>query len=197
MSYFAFVLSLFVVINAFGTLPLFIGLLARYDAKTQRRIILRELTIALFILLLFNFFGDIILRILGISEPIIGIAGGTVLFLIALGMIFPKPHTTESPAQEPFIVPLATPIVAGPGAIAYVMVFAAETQNYWLSSLAIILAWVPSLCILLLASNIRHFVGEKGLLACERMGGMIISLIAVQMFSTGCVKLIKACFFQP
>ncbi len=196
MSFFAFVLSLFVVINALGNLPLFIGLLARYDVKTQRRIILRELTIALFILLLFNFFGDVILRILGISEPIIGIAGGTVLFLIALGMIFPKPHASESPAQEPFIVPLATPIIAGPGAIAYVMVFAAETQNYWLSTLAIILAWVPSLCILLLASNIKYFLGEKGLIACERMGGMIISLIAVQMFSTGCVKLIKACFFQ-
>ncbi len=195
MSFFGFVLSLFVVFNALGNLPLFIGLLARYDAKTQRRIILRELCIALFILLLFNFFGDAILKILGISEPIIGIAGGVVLFLIALGMIFPKSHPPEVPAQEPFIVPLATPIIAGPGAIAYVMLFAAETQNYWISTLAIILAWVPALCILLLASNIKYILGEKGLVACERMGGMIISLIAVQMFSTGCIKLIKVCFF--
>ena len=121
--------------------------------------------------------------------------GGVVLFLIALGMIFPKSHPPEVPAQEPFIVPLATPIIAGPGAIAYVMVFAAETQNYWISTLAIILAWVPALCILLLASNIKYVLGEKGLVACERMGGMIISLIAVQMFSTGCIKLIKVCFF--
>ena len=196
MSFFGFVLSLFVVINALGNLPLFVGLLARYDVKTQRRIILRELTIGLFILLLFDFFGEYILKILGISEPIIGIAGGTLLFLIALGMIFPKPHLQEAPAIEPFIVPLATPIIAGPGAIAYVMVFSADTQNVWLSSFGIILAWIPALAILLLASNIKYLLGEKGLVACERMGGMVISLIAVQMFSTGCVKLIKACFFE-
>lgn len=191
MPFYAIVLSLFFVLNALGNIPLFIGLLSRYELKRQRQIIIRELLIALGILLAFNFFGDDILQLLGISEPVIGVAGGIVLFIIALGMIFPKVEKAEIARQEPLIVPLATPIVAGPGSIATVMVYSEQFNNDWIMSAAIILAWIPTLILLLLSSNVKYLLGQRGLSACERLGGMIISLVAVQMFSSGVIKLIN------
>lgn len=115
MSIFARTLSLFFILNSLGNIPLFVALLGKYDVKKQRAIILRELLIALFILLLFNFFGDNVLQLLGISQSVLGVAGGTLLFIIALGMIFPRTSDQlEYKRSEPMIVPLATPIVAGP-----------------------------------------------------------------------------------
>jgi multiple antibiotic resistance protein len=191
MPFYAIVLSLFFVLNALGNIPLFLGLLGRYDMKRQRKIIIRELSIALFILLSFNFFGDKILQILGISQPIIGMAGGILLFIIALGMVFPKAEKTETSRHEPLIVPLAIPVVAGPGAITTVMVYAEQFSTPWTMTFAIILAWLPSLILLLLASNIKYFLGERGLAACERLGGMLISLLAVQMFSSGAIRIVQ------
>ena len=89
------------------------------------------------------------------------------------------------------IVPLATPIVAGPGSIATVMVYSEQLQNVWLASTIVILAWIPSFIILLLSSNIKYFLGHKGLLACQKLGGMLISLIAVQMICTGLGHLLR------
>lgn len=195
MPFYAIVLSLFFVLNALGNIPLFLGLLARFDPKRQRRIIIREMVIALFILFAFNFFGDDILNLLGISHAIIGIAGGILLFIIALGMIFPKDDKTEAPRQEPLIVPLATPIVAGPGAITTVMVYTQQASTPWIVTGAIFIAWFASLVLLFASSSIKYILGERGLAACERLGGMIISLLAVQMFTTGATHLIQdACF---
>lgn len=192
MSFFAMIFSLFFVMNALGNIPLFVGLLTRYDVKRQRQIIFRELLIALFILLLFNFFGDDVLKLLGISQPVIGVAGGTLLFIIALGMIFPRPvENHEMRRSEPLIVPLATPIVAGPGAISTVMVYAEQVHNVWWMATIILLAWLPTFIILLLSSNIKYLLGPKGLLACQKLGGMLISLIAVQMICTGVTSLLK------
>ncbi len=196
MAFWAKVLSLFLVMNAIGNIPLFVGLLARYDLKRQREIILRELSIALFILLLFNFFGDDILELLGISQPIIGIAGGILLFIIALSMIFPRERSEEISLRDPLIVPFAMPIIAGPGSITTVMIFADHIQNHWLMSLIIICAWIPSLLLLLAASNIKYLLGEKGLTACERLGGMLICLFAVQMFTSNAIDLVKKACFQ-
>lgn len=198
MSIFATVLSLFFVLNSLGNIPLFVGLLSKYEVKRQRKIILRELLIALFILLLFNFFGDDVLKMLGISQPVIGVAGGTLLFIIALGMIFPRQSDNqEDKRSEPLIVPLATPIVAGPGAIATVMVYSEHFQNVWLMMSIILMAWIPTFIILLLSSNIKYFLGKKGLLACQKLGGMLISLIAVQMICTGVMHLLQEAFHVP
>src|SRR5690348_10073549 len=90
-SFLTITAAIFFVLNATGQIPLFLAMLARFDQKRQCKIIIRELTIALAILLIFTFFGDAVLRILGITRPIIGMAGGILLFIISLGMIFPKP----------------------------------------------------------------------------------------------------------
>jgi len=190
-------ISLFVVMNALGNVPLFLGLLGRYEPEKQRKIIVRELMIALGILLIFNFLGNELLQFLGISQPIMGIAGGVLLFIIALGMIFPRQHASDTATHEPLIFPLAMPIVAGPGSITTVMIYAEKTMNPLLVGSAIALAWIPTALLLVASSHIKKFLGEKGLVACERLGGMLISLIAMQMITTGAVKLIQNSFLTP
>jgi multiple antibiotic resistance protein len=150
--------------------------------------------IALGVLLIFTFFGDELLHIMGISQAVIGISGGILLFIIALGMIFPKPEAVHTTREEPLIVPLSMPLVAGPGSISAVMVFAEHAQNNLLVAAALITAWIPTLLILMLSSNIRHFLGEKGLVACARLGGMILTLISVQMLTQGVIHLVHENF---
>ncbi len=197
MSVISVTTSLFFVLNALGNVPFFVGILNSYSAKKQRRIIVREMLIALFILVCFNFFGNEILKVLGIDQCVVGIAGGTLLFLIALSMIFPKKNHLKVPNREPFVFPLAIPAVAGPGAITAVMIYSQQAQGSFWMLLPIGLAWLCSSLILLASSNIKTFLGQKGLIACERLGGMVISLIAVQMFTTGVMglfdKSVKSC----
>ncbi|MBX7067583.1 MAG: MarC family protein [Parachlamydiales bacterium] len=196
-SFGAITAAIFFVLNATGQIPLFIGLLSRFDQKRQIMIITRELVIALMILLLFTFFGDFILHILGISRAIIAIAGGVLLFLISLTMIFPKAAADDLPkalTHEPMIVPLAIPIITGPGAISAVMLYAHDTGNPFLVAGAAITAWIPSLIILLLGSTIKQILGEKGLIAVERLGGMLVCLLGTQMFTNGTMTLVKDYF---
>ena len=199
MSFFTAAFSLFIVLNAIGNVPFFIALLSKFNVKKQRRIIFRELLIALFILILFNFFGDAVLSLLGISHPIIGIAGGILLFIIAIGMIFPRnsDKKAESPRSEPLIVPLAIPIIAGPGAIATVMIFAEQIRGPWMMIGIILAAWIPSTLILLASANIKNLLGQKGLTACQKLGGMLILLISVQMFTSGLMLLLQQAFHVP
>lgn len=187
--------AIFFVLNATGQVPLFLAMLARFDHKKQLMIITRELVIALGILLLFVFFGDDILKILGITRPIISIAGGVLLFLISLTMIFPKPNAPEQAlAQEPMIIPLAIPVITGPGSITTVMLYAHETGSSFLVAGATIAAWIPSLIILLLGSYIKKILGEKGLVAVERLGGMLVCLIGMQMLTSGLLLLVREYF---
>lgn len=183
--------SLFFVLNSLGNVPFFVGILSGYPVKRQRKIIAREMLIALFILLLFNFFGEEVLSVLGINRCVMGIAGGTLLFLISLSMIFPKPKTLKVPQREPFIFPLALPAVAGPGAITAVMIYSQQVTSPLMMVIPIFIAWLFTALVLIASSNIKLFLGQKGLTACERLGGMVISLIAVQMFTTGLVELLQ------
>lgn len=197
-SFGAITAAIFFVLNATGQIPLFLGLLSRFDQKRQLIIITRELVIALMILLLFTFFGDFILHVLGISRAIIAIAGGVLLFLISLTMIFPKSTAGEAKTQalthEPMIIPLAMPIITGPGAISAVMLYSHDTGNPFLVAGAAIAAWIPSLIILLLGSYIKQILGEKGLVAIERLGGMLVCLLGTQMLTNGLLGLIKDYF---
>jgi multiple antibiotic resistance protein len=194
MNIFSAATSLFFVLNALGNVPFFVGILSSYPVKKQRKIILREMVIALGILLAFNFFGEQILGVLGIDRCVVGIAGGTLLFIIALGLIFPKGKVPKAPNREPFIFPLAIPAVAGPGAITAVMIYSQQINNPYLMILPILFAWGCTSLVLLASSNIKTFLGQKGLMACERLGGMVISLISVQMITTGIMELIQTNF---
>ncbi|MBN2479191.1 MAG: MarC family protein [Parachlamydiales bacterium] len=199
MSFWDTAITIFFVFNSLGMVPVFVSILARYDQKKQMKIIVRELVIALIVLLAFTFFGSRILKSISISQSTVGIGGGLLLIIIALNMLFPKidPHAETSkkdvPGKEPFIIPLAIPGLAGPGSITAMMIFSSQAGPL-VASGAFILAWIPSFIIILAASYIKKFLGDKGILAVEKLGGMLISWIGIETLSKGVIDLVKANF---
>lgn len=179
---------LFLVMDPFGNIPLFLTALRTVDEQRHRHVIIREQLIALAVLILFMFSGRYLLDTLQISEPSLSIAGAIILFLISIKMIFPARGGVfdENIDEEPFIVPLAIPYVAGPSALASVLLIMSREPERWAEwVIALLLAWTLSGIILLVSSGLRRFLGERGLVAMERLMGMILTAIAVQMFMTG------------
>jgi multiple antibiotic resistance protein len=179
--------SLFLLLDPVGNIPVFLAHLKGLSPKRQRQIIFRELLIALAVIYLFMFLGQPLLHILNIDHHSVFISGGVILFIIALKMIFPKDdenHLSKT-TKEPFIVPLAIPLVAGPAILASLILYSAQVPSLAILSLAIIIAWGLSVVILLFSSNLSQLLGIRGILACERLMGLILTLIAVQMFFNG------------
>jgi multiple antibiotic resistance protein len=182
-------LTLFLVLDPFGNMVVFHTLLARVPAERRTRVLIRELLIAFAILLFFLFAGSLILSTLGIRPATLGISGGILLFLIALGMVFPaKSILHDTDTAEPFIVPIAVPMIAGPSAIALLLLLASKYPDGMASSaLAVLIAWGASAAILLVSPWFLRLLGRKGTQAMERLMGLLLILIAVQMFLDGVV----------
>jgi len=181
-------ITLVFVMDPVGNIPLFLSVLKDVDAKRRQWIIFRELLIALFILLTFLYGGDVLLNLLGLRQESISIAGAIILFLIALRMIFPSPHGImgETPDGEPFIVPLAIPAVAGPSTLAISMLLVASDPDRMIDwTIALVGAWAVSAALLLSAPLLLRALGNRGLIAMERLMGMILVIISVQMFFDG------------
>jgi len=188
MTLYTATITLFLVMDPLGNIPMFLAALNNVNPERRRQIILRETFIALLILLFFLFFGKYILEYMQISEPALGIAGGIILFLIAIRMIFPHEESNQEakPRAEPFIVPLAIPLIAGPSTMTIVMLLATTSpQHLGLWASALFLAWIPCTIILVFADFLRKILGERGLTAIERLMGMILTTMAIQMFLTG------------
>lgn len=181
-------LLLFLVMDPLGNIAVFLAALKNVHPSRQNRVVIRELLIALGVLVMFLFTGKYILQLLRISEPALGISGGVILLLIALRMIFPSPLKSlkEEVDSEPFIVPLAIPYVAGPSTLATELLLMSQEPQRWPEwLLALLLAWVANSVILYFASGFRKYLGEKGLIALERLMGMILVTVAVQMLVNG------------
>lgn len=179
---------LFLVIDPFGNITFFLSAVRAVPAHRRTRVILRELAIALAALVAFLFAGGRILRILGISEPALTVAGGIILLLISIKMVFPTARGTspEEVEGEPFIVPLAIPYVAGPSALSTVMFIMNREPDRWPEWLAAVgLAWLLSSAIILSSGLLGRFLGNRGLIALERLMGMVLVTISVQMLLSG------------
>lgn len=194
--FFSITFSLFILMNGIGNVPIFMAHLKEVPARKHKKIILREMTIALFVMLLFMFIGNYILSILSISRSSVFITGGIILFMLALQMIFPamQPDKTkkEPREKEPFIVPLAIPFVAGPGLLASIALFSSEQTSFFFLALAILSAWSASTIILLFSSVLAKILGKRGVLASERLMGLLLTLIAIQMFLNGLKEFIES-----
>ena len=183
------VVILLLVMDPLGNIPLFLSLLQNVPAARRRTVILRECAIAFALLLFFVFFGRYILDLLGLSSSSLNIAGGVILFLIALRLVFKHPEGVFGPEPqdaEPFIVPLAIPSIAGPSAIATVILMvsrAPERITDWIVALAV--ASAITLALLLTAERIARLLGRRGLAAVDRLMGLILTAIAVQMLLHG------------
>lgn len=177
------------VMDPLGNIPMFISVLQHVDESRRKLIIIREMIIALILLLAFLHFGGYIMSGLQISETSLHIAGGIVLFLIALRMIFPSSRATvtgDLPDHEPVIVPLATPLVAGPSAIATVMLLSTQNPDRMASwTLALVIAWAINFVVLVTSDFLRRQLGNRGLSAIERLMGMILVTLSIEMLMSG------------
>jgi len=179
--------TFFLMMDPIGNIPLYISSLKNLPPKRQRVVILREMLIALGVIVAFNFLGDGLFNFLKITQDTIKITGGIILFLIALKLIFPPNAKQADTAteEEPFIVPLAIPLVAGPSILAVVMVYAGQSESNLEIIAAIIMAWSASLSILIFSPLIARFLKQKGIIALERLMGLILVMLAIQMLSEG------------
>jgi multiple antibiotic resistance protein len=179
---------LFLVMDPLGNIPFFLTALKHVEPARQRRVVVRELLIALAVLVIFLFAGRYILELLHVSEPALTIAGGVILLLIAVRMIFPSAERPlqEDVSGEPFIVPLAIPYVAGPSALATELLLMSREPGRWPEwLLALVLAWSATSVIIFAASGLRYCLGHRGLIALERLMGMVLITVAVEMLLGG------------
>nr|WP_279588654.1 MarC family protein [Brooklawnia cerclae] len=181
-------MTLFLVMDPLGNVPLFLAALRNVAPARRRFVLTRELLIALGVMAIILFLGRGLMELLHVTQPALATAGGVILLLIAIRMVFPSPDRplAERVVDEPFIVPLAVPYVAGPSVLAIEIVLMQQMPGQWpLILLALVIAWAVSSAILLASSCLHRFLGERTLLATERLMGMILVIIAVQMMLGG------------
>jgi multiple antibiotic resistance protein len=185
----AAVVTLFLIMDPLGNIPPFLSILKTVPIERRRLVLLREIAFAYAVLLLFLFLGKYVLQFLHLEQATIGIAGGIVLFLIALRMVFPREGGVLGDDQlegEPFVVPLAIPLLVGPSTLAALLLLQrtspADTGSLLI---AVTIAWALSGCILLAATFLYRVLRERGLMAMERLMGMLLVMVAVQMLMNG------------
>jgi len=177
---------LFVVMDPFGNMVPINSLLSKYPNSARRKIIFRESLIALGILIAAVYGGRIVLDALGLEGHSLSISGGIVLFIIALGMLFPNRRTSleDDETDDPFIVPIAMPLIAGPSTISMVILFG-EKHPANTVAVAVLLSSLASILLLTASPRIFDFLGHRGARALERLMGMLLIMIAVQMTLDG------------
>lgn len=187
MPLFSIVLVLFLTMDPVGNLSSYLSMVNELNPKHQRWIIFRELLIALIVMLGFNYLGEYIFTILDLSETTVRLSSGVILFLIAVKILFTASDSLRAnlPKGEPFIFPLAIPLIAGPALMATIMLYAHLEPYQSVMVIAILTAWFLSVLIFLFARPIKQLLGLNGLMACERLIGMILVLVAVQRFLEG------------
>lgn len=181
-------LLLFLVMDPLGNVPLFLSLLKQVPPERRRRVLARELLIALGVLFAFLFGGQYLLDALDLRPESISITGGIILFLIGLKMIFPTPEGIfgEADAGEPYIVPMAIPLIAGPSTMATLLLLGREDPTRTIEwSIALMIAWLASAAILFGSTALYRLLGPRVLSALERLMGMLIVALAVQMTLDG------------
>lgn len=187
MSVFGIAFTFFLVTNPIGNTPAIVALVKDFSFDQQRKILIREALFALMIAIFFQFCGEKFLGALQIKNYAVTLCGGILLLLTALNMIFPQAHESSLalPKQAPFFVPIATPLLSGPGLMTIIMLYSAKEDNSLLILSAILLAWVGVIGVLASAPYLQKMIGQRGMLALEQLMGMILAMISMEMIVTG------------
>ncbi len=192
---FEIALPLFLIMDPLGNAAVCIGMLKGSTPRVMRSILLRELCIALGVIFLFYYLGDAMLALLDIRPSTLRLAGGMILLIISIKMIFPRDEGYVEQAQDPFIVPIAIPLIAGPSLLAAVMLYARKAETPFPGSssvlLGIISAWLLTAVIMLFTPELARILGKRGMRAAERLMGLILVLLAVQMLENGLMFFIQ------
>jgi MarC family membrane protein len=180
--------TLFLIMDPFGNIPVFLPILRRVPEHRRRAVLIRELLLALLVIVAFIFGGRYAMAFMGLREEAVSIAGGIILFLIALRMVFPSGKVpAESDLEgEPLLVPLAIPLIAGPSLLAVLLLFSSSGPGA-LSDLLLagLLAWAATFVVLLSSTFVVRFLTKRGVVAVERLMGMVLVALAVQLFLDG------------
>lgn len=188
------VILLTLVTDPFGNMPLVNAMLGGVAERRRRVVIARECLIAYGLLLAFMFGGQSFLALMHLSQTSLSIAGGVILFMIAIRMVFAKLDGTfgDKPGGEPFIVPLATPLIAGPSALATVMLMASrDPGQVGMWAAAITVTMLITTVVLLAGMKLHRWLGEHAMHAIERLMGLILTAIAVEMLLAGIREFVK------
>ncbi|MCB0705429.1 MAG: NAAT family transporter [Saprospiraceae bacterium] len=176
------------VLDPFGNVPLLLAILKGMDNRKRYRIIVREVFIGLAILLLFLFFGDDFLNIFHLETEAVSIAGGVIFFIFGLKMIFPNPsgEALFTSTEEPMVVPIAMPMIAGPSALATLILLSHNNPGksmdlFW----ALLIAWGISFLVFMASPMLYRVLRQRGLVALERFMGMLLLIMSIQMFIDG------------
>ncbi len=187
-NFFSALILLLLVLDPLGSLPVFIPVMRQISPGRQRRVALREVGIAFAVLVTFMLLGETFLRVMHLSERSLEVAGGVILLMVAIRMIFSHADGVYGvpEGREPLIFPLAIPLMAGPSAMATVLLLASRQPErlwQWVAALAVALA--ISGTVLLLAERIRRWVGDSVVTAAEKLMGLVLTAIAVEMILAG------------
>jgi MarC family membrane protein len=179
---------LVLITDPIGNIPIFANALRHVAPERRVRVILREISIAFVLLLTFMFVGEGFLRVMNLSELALQIGGGVILFLIALRMVFPPPPASaaDEPDTEPLVVPLAVPAIAGPSALATVLLLVSQQPGQrmeWIGALCVTMA--ISATVLVSAERVLRVIGTRLVVAVERLMGLVLVSVAVEMLLRG------------
>ena len=178
---------LVLITDPVGNIPVFANALKHVAPERRAKVILREILIAFFLLLTFMFVGEGFLRVMNLSELSLQIGGGVILFLIALRMVFPPAAVLEAEIfEEPLIVPLAVPAIAGPSALATVLLLVSqqpERRLEWIAALCVTM--LISAVVLVSAERIQRLIGSRLVVAVERLMGLVLVSVAIEMMLRG------------
>lgn len=192
-SIFSIALMLFLIIDPVGNIASYLTLMSDVEPKRRNLVLFREMGIALVFMLLANFLGEYIFDLLGISRTTVFLASGVILFLIAIKILFPTQDSFRAnlPKGEPFIVPLAIPLTAGPSLLATIMLYASLEPNDLIMVAAIFAALIAATFVLFVAPGLKRILKSNGLLALEKLMGMVLVLLAVQRLAEGVQLFLK------
>lgn len=195
MSVWALALTIFFVANPIGNTPAFVALVKEFDFSRQKRILFREAVFSYLLAIFFLYLGQLFLSAIQVHTYAVSVSGGTLLFLVAVNMIFPpeeEEHKEEKHRVEPFIVPIATPLISGGGVLSTIMIYSGMGYGYPKMTAATTIAYAAVIVVVVSAAYLQKILGTRGLIALEQFMGMILSMISIQIIVTGIKSFIIA-----
>lgn len=193
MALFSIIVILFLIMDPIGNIPSYLKLMRRVPEVRRFPVLLREMGWALLVMLFFNLIGEAVFSFLDLKMTTVYLSSGVILFLAAIKILFPADDSLRAniTEEEPNIIPLAIPLIAGPSLLATIILYSISSPLFFDMTAAIVIAWLAAFVVLYFARPIARFLSESGLLAMEKLMGMILVLISVQRIMEGILMLLK------
>lgn len=193
--------TLFFVVDPLGLIPVFVAYLAPYDTAYRKKVIIKSISISIIVSLFFVFSAHIFLRFIGITPGAFMIAGGILLFVIAMDMLLARPRRTQQLDDKEYeadsdvaVFPLAIPFLCGPGNIAALLMFSSQAKGdivkLGIISIISVVTFLIAMLVMLVAGKLQQVLGQTGISVIHKLMGLILSAMAVQFIINGLSQII-------